>query len=64
MSRFRLKSATMDRKEAARYLGVGLSSLNELTQSGQLKSLTVGTRRLYRRADLDAWLAAAVGEEA
>jgi excisionase family DNA binding protein len=58
VSVFRIKSATMDRKEAARYLGVGLSALNELTISGTLPSFTIGRRRLYRRATLDLWLIA------
>ncbi len=63
MSPFRPRPATLDRHEAARYLGVGLSTLAELTAAADLKSLKIGRRRLYRRADLDEWLAAAVEKD-
>jgi excisionase family DNA binding protein len=49
--------AVLDRPEAAEYLRVGLSYLAELTASGEVPSLKLGRRRLYRRADLDRWLA-------
>ncbi|MGH8996415.1 MAG: hypothetical protein ACRDX8_14730 [Acidimicrobiales bacterium] len=33
-----------------------MSTIAELTATGQLRSLEVGRRRSYRRADLDDWL--------
>lgn len=45
-----------DRHETARYLRLGLSTVAELTARRELRSLKVGRRRLYRKADLDAWL--------
>lgn len=50
----------MDRAGAARFLGIGLSTLAELTATGDVPSLKVGRRRLYRVADLDSWLAGRV----
>jgi len=55
-----LPSAVLDRFTAAPYLGLGLSTLAELTATGEVPSLKVGRRRLYRLVDLDAWLAAKV----
>ncbi|HET9061421.1 MAG TPA: helix-turn-helix domain-containing protein [Acidimicrobiales bacterium] len=52
---------TLTRSDAAAYLGIGLSTLNELTQAGRLPSVSIRRRRLYRRADLDAWLESQVG---
>lgn len=52
--------AVMDRAGAARFLGIGLSTLAELTATGDVPSLKVGRRRLYRVADLDSWLAGRV----
>jgi excisionase family DNA binding protein len=55
-----LPPVTLDRFGAAEYLGFGLTTLAELTAAGAIPSLRVGRRRLYRVADLDAWLAALV----
>jgi excisionase family DNA binding protein len=52
--------AVLDRREAAHYLGLGASTLAELTASRELPSLKIGKRRLYRRADLDEWLASKI----
>jgi excisionase family DNA binding protein len=49
-----------DRHDTARYLRLGLSTVAELTARRELTSLKVGRRRLYRKADLDAWLAGKV----
>ncbi|MDA8359179.1 MAG: helix-turn-helix domain-containing protein [Actinomycetota bacterium] len=49
-----------DRHETARYLRLGLSTVAELTARRELRSLKVGRRRLYRRADLDDWLSSKV----
>jgi excisionase family DNA binding protein len=56
-----LPPAVLDRPGAANYLGLGLTTLAELTGTGAVPSFRVGRRRLYRLADLDAWLAARVG---
>jgi excisionase family DNA binding protein len=49
-----------DRHDTARYLRLGLSTVAELTARRELRSIKVGRRRLYRKADLDAWLAGKV----
>jgi excisionase family DNA binding protein len=54
---FHIVPAVLDRHETARYLGLGLSIVAELTATRELPSLKVGRRRLYRRGDLDSWLA-------
>jgi excisionase family DNA binding protein len=41
--------------EAAQRLGLGMTKLRELIASGELRSVVVGTRRLLRPADLDAF---------
>jgi excisionase family DNA binding protein len=43
--------------EAASRLGLGRSKVNELIASGDLPSILVGTRRLLRPADLEAFAA-------
>ena len=55
-----LPAAVLDRRGTAAYLGLGLSTLAELTAAGAIPSLRIGRRRLYRIADLDTWLAARV----
>ena len=55
-----LPAAVTNRHGAAHYLGLGLSTLAELTAAGTVASITVGRRRLYRVSDLDAWLAGRV----
>jgi excisionase family DNA binding protein len=49
--------AVLDRLQAADYLRISVNHLGNLTSAGQLPSLTIGRRRLYRRVDLDQWLA-------
>jgi excisionase family DNA binding protein len=55
-----IEPVVLDRYGAAQYLNIGASLLAELTASGEIPSLKIRSRRLYRRADLDAWLAAKV----
>ena len=42
--------------QAARTAGIGRSTIYEAIAAGELKSLTVGRRRLIRIAALDEWL--------
>lgn len=46
-----------DTEGAARALGVGLTTIRELTRRGDLPSITIGRRRLYRLDDLRAFVA-------
>jgi excisionase family DNA binding protein len=43
--------------EAAQRLGIGRTKVNELIASGALPSVVIGTRRLLRPADLEAFAA-------
>jgi excisionase family DNA binding protein len=54
--------AALDREGAARYLGIGTTKLAQLTRDGRLPSVRIGDRRLWRRADLDSFLAALPSE--
>src|SRR5215471_19292476 len=47
--------AALDSWEAAEYLGIGRSTLYEILALMAV-SFTIGKRRLWRVADLDAWL--------
>ena len=49
-------SRVLSRYEAAQYLNVGLTTLWRLTKSGDLTSIQIGTRRLYREEDLTGFL--------
>lgn len=49
--------ALLDRLQAARFLCISVNHLGNLTSAGEIPSLTIGRRRLYRRLDLDAWVA-------
>jgi len=50
--------ALVDRKGAAAYLGVGLTTLNEWTQSGEITpALMVGRSPRYKVSDLDRYIA-------
>jgi excisionase family DNA binding protein len=49
----------LNRPDAARYLGIGLALLAELTARADVPSLKIGRRRLYRITDLDAFLESA-----
>lgn len=42
--------------EAARLIGLGRTKLYEALSSGILPSFRIGTRRLIRVVDLEAWL--------
>jgi len=42
--------------EAARLAGIGRTRLYEAITNGELPSLKLGTRRLIKLADLEAWL--------
>lgn len=56
--------AVLDRAQVCAYLAIGPTKLAELTACGKVPSLVIGRRRLYRRAALDAWLAALEAEQA
>jgi excisionase family DNA binding protein len=43
--------------EAAQRMGIGRTKVNELIASGPLPSVVIGTRRLLRPADLEAFAA-------
>jgi excisionase family DNA binding protein len=43
--------------DASRALGIGRTMLYHLVQSGRIRSITIGKRRLFRKADLEAFLA-------
>jgi excisionase family DNA binding protein len=49
--------AVLDRLQAADYLRISINHLGNLTSARQIPSLTIGRRRLYRRVDLDQWIA-------
>lgn len=50
--------AAMTRRDAARYLGVSVRTLDAIVADGHLPVVRVGRRVLLRRATIDAWLAA------
>ncbi len=43
-------------EEVREWLGIGRTKLFSLLLSGDLPSFKIGTRRLIRRADAEAWL--------
>ena len=43
-------------KAAARYLGIHEQTLRKLTDLGELPALRMGSRRVYRLEDLDAYI--------
>ena len=43
--------------DACRALGIGRTMLYYLVQSGRIRSITIGKRRLFRTTDLEAFLA-------
>lgn len=45
--------------EAARALGLGRTRLYELVKSGALRSFTIGSRRLFRVSDIEAFISEA-----
>ena len=46
----------VDRREAARLLGISASSVDNLRNAGELPSLKIGARRLYDVADLHRFI--------
>lgn len=47
----------LDRLEASALLRCSRTKLDGLVRDGLVPSFMIGKRRLFRRADLDAWLA-------
>ena len=45
------------RKEGARYLGIGLTKFNQLIQDGEVRSFTIGSRRLVTLTALNDYVA-------
>ena len=43
-------------EEAARSLGFGRTTLLKLTYSGEIPSIKIGSRRMYRPSEIEAWL--------
>ncbi len=60
MKTFGSDDPLLDRQEAARYLGIKPQTLAVWASSGRysLPYVRVGRRALYRRSNLDDWLAA------
>lgn len=50
----------MSINQAAAYAGLSRSTIYRLMQRGELQTLKIGSRRLVRRADIDALLESAV----
>jgi excisionase family DNA binding protein len=53
-----IQPAVLNRPAAANYIGVKPAFLAELTATGEVPSLKIGRRRLYRIRALDAYLEA------
>lgn len=51
----RVRPLAVSPGEAARLIGLGRTKLYEALTSGVLPSFRIGTRRLIRVADLEAW---------
>jgi excisionase family DNA binding protein len=49
---------TMTYREAAQYLGIGLSTLKRYVAVGTVRHVPIGGRTVFRRVDLDAFLEA------
>lgn len=52
----------LDVHAVAVLLGLGLTKVRALTASGELKSVKIGQRRLYRVADVEAFVASLPAE--
>ncbi|MEN6305895.1 MAG: helix-turn-helix domain-containing protein [Armatimonadia bacterium] len=48
---------TMTSQEAAEYLRLGVDTLKRKARAGELPAAKTGRKWLFRKADLDAWLA-------
>ena len=57
-----IEAAAVSQREAARLIGISLSSLKSLTRSGELASLKISRRRLIRRSTIFAFLEAREGK--
>jgi excisionase family DNA binding protein len=44
-------------EDTCRALGIGRTMLYALVAAGKIRSITIGKRRLFRKADLEAFLA-------
>jgi excisionase family DNA binding protein len=51
-------AALLAEAEAQQYLGIGHTTLYRLSASGALPSVSIGRRRLWRKSDLAAFVAA------
>jgi len=45
-----------NRKEAAKYLGISLWTLDQETREGKIPHIRIARRVLYRKATLDSWM--------
>lgn len=43
-------------REAGRELGIGRNTVYELVNTGRIRSVVVGNRRLVPRSELEAWI--------
>lgn len=53
----------LDMRGACAVLNLGRTKVTELIQSGELPSAQVGRKRVFRRRDIDAYVARLFGEE-
>jgi len=49
---------TLNAREAAAYLGIGICEVYRLARSGGLAYIPIGRNRRFRQAELDRYLAA------
>lgn len=50
-----LNPILLDRRQTAKVLAVSLSTIDNLVASGNLPSVRVGGRRMFRPAELERW---------
>lgn len=53
----------LNRKDAAKYIGCSVRYLDKLVAAGKLKRCRIGAKPVFRRIDLDAFLASCLEEE-
>lgn len=51
-------------EEVARFIGLHVQTVYQKAIAGDIPSIKVGTRRRFRRADIEAWVAVQAGEPA
>lgn len=56
-----VSSSLLSYREAASYLGVSLSTVERLVRARELTPVSIRSRRLLRRSDLDEYISAQVG---